>query len=167
MERHREYYEKNKETIKERRRSYYHIKKEAKNRKVGKFEFAKISAYKNLAEIPDPYEPFGKVQINIPPPLPAVKALKKITTNKNSEEDLVIDEEMNDESCVKPSPLGSCLNEQGSNVKNSGDSKLRHDQNLDQEFITMPVNARLIPKTFDYSNVANVESFVGKSKIVF
>ena len=78
MERHREYYEKNKETIKERRRNYYHIKKEALNRKVGKFEFAKISAVKNLAEIPDPYEAYGDVKFNIPPPVPPIKALKKV-----------------------------------------------------------------------------------------
>ena len=46
MERHKEYYEKNKEVIKERRRNYYHFKKEALNRKVARFEFAKISAVK-------------------------------------------------------------------------------------------------------------------------
>ena len=63
LERHKEYYEKNKETIKERRRNYYYVKKEALTKKVGRFEFAKISAIKNLAEIPDPFEPYGRVKI--------------------------------------------------------------------------------------------------------
>ena len=63
LERHKEYYEKNKDTIKERRRNYYYVKKEALTKKVGRFEFAKISAIKNLAEIPDPFEPYGRVKI--------------------------------------------------------------------------------------------------------
>ena len=63
LERHKDYYEKNKETIKERRRNYYYVKKEALTKKVGRFEFAKISAIKNLAEIPDPFEPYGRVKI--------------------------------------------------------------------------------------------------------
>ena len=78
LERHREYYEKNKETIRERRRTYYHVKKEALARRVGKFEFAKISAVRNLAEIPDPFEAYGKINISIPPPLPPVKALNQV-----------------------------------------------------------------------------------------
>lgn len=105
LEKHKEYYEKNKEIIKERRRNYYHMKKEALRKKVGKYEFAKITGLKNLAEIPDPFEAHGNVQIEIPTPLPPIQALKKPV--KKSDES---DEENNDHvTDTNASPLDTCL----------------------------------------------------------
>ena len=154
LERHKEYYEKNKEFIKERRRNYYHIKKEALCRKVGKYEFAKISSVKNLAEIPDPFEAFGKVKINIPPPLPPIKALKKAA--KNTEDELLNDEDM--ASNVK-SPLNNCHGYHS--INQPGDSKIQFDIDTEIDLATMPKGTRLSPKPFDYAHVQNVESFVG------
>ena len=122
LERHKDYYEKNKETIKERRRNYYHLKKEALVKKVGRNEFAKISAIKNLAEIPDPYEAYGKVKIdnlnvtnnssNI-----ELKPLKR-RPNKNNLNNEAADIEFDEEDVAeveknttsKSSPLGTCMN---------------------------------------------------------
>ena len=158
MERHKEYYEKNKEVIKERRRNYYHFKKEALSRKVGRFEFAKISAVKNLAEIPDPFEAYGQVKINIPPPLPPIKALKKKTRKNLDQEDQ--EDEENDElsSISNTSPLTNCT--QHPNADKG--TKIQHlEESDDGELTTMPTGTKLSAKPFDYHYIQNVESFVG------
>ena len=163
MERHRDYYEKNKETIKERRRNYYHIKKEALSRKVGKFEFAKISAVKNLSEIPDPFVAFGNVNFNIPPPVPPVKALKDaVISNGKLEQDMPdLDQDDTEEETLSSiqSPLENCKDYQS--MKDPGDSKLDHEVDQNEDFITMPEGSRLLTKPFDYKYVQNVESLVG------
>ena len=108
LERHKEYYEKNRETIKERRRNYYHMKKEALCKKVGKYEFAKITAMKNLAEIPDPFEAHGNVEIHIPTPLPPIQALNKLPDNRKKIQES--DDETNDHVTeTNTSPLETCL----------------------------------------------------------
>ena len=108
--RHKDYYEKNKEVIKERRRSYYHLKKEALTQKVGKNEFARISATKNLAELPDPFEAYGKVEIdNLKNE--AIEKRNSMKSNPGDKIDVIEFEDepnANDEVTEKLSPLGPC-----------------------------------------------------------
>ena len=97
-----------KSTFIERRRSYYHLKKEALTQKVGKNEFARISATKNLAELPDPFEAYGKVEIdNLKNE--ANEKRNSMKSNPGDKIDVIeFEDEANDEVTEKLSPLGSC-----------------------------------------------------------
>ena len=158
LERHKEYYEKNRETIKERRRNYYHMKKEALCKKVGKYEFAKITAMTNLAEIPDPFEAHGNVKIHIPEPLPPIQALNKLPDNRRKIQES--DDETNDNvTDLTTSPLETCLDY--GVIAKPGDSKLDLMDPEEEDLVTMPDGTMLSSTPFDYNQVQNVEAIIG------